>query len=112
MLLQAPMQALICCVVLLVVLSLGLDDGLAKTPPMAWTSWNLVRFEVNATFIQEMAQALEFTGLKALGWDTLQIDEGWEACAEYGPHDPTGMTNCRTPAPRDSNGRIVANSTK
>ena len=28
-------------------LAVGLDDGLALTPTMAWTSWNLCRFEVN-----------------------------------------------------------------
>eukprot|EP01051_Picozoa_sp_SAG22_P008103 SAG22_NODE_600_length_8677_cov_18.222429_1_plen_111_part_10 len=62
----------------------GLNNGLALTPPQAWTSWNLCRFEVNATLIKEVAAALNSSGLQALGWDTLQIDEGWEACADYG----------------------------
>lgn len=43
-----------------------------------------------------------------MGWDTLQIDEGWEACAEYGANG----RRCKTPAPRDQQGRIVANQTK
>jgi alpha-galactosidase len=64
-----------------------LDNGVALTPPMAWTSWNLARFDVSAEMVLGMADALEKTGLKALGWDTLQIDEGWEACESYaGPH--------------------------
>ena len=46
---------------------------------MAWTSWNLCRFEVNATVIKEVAEALNSSGLQALGWNTLQLDEGWEA---------------------------------
>jgi hypothetical protein len=53
----------------------GLDNGLALTPPMAWTSWDLCRFEVNATLIKGVAEALNASGLRALGWDTLQIDE-------------------------------------
>eukprot|EP01052_Picozoa_sp_SAG31_P025454 SAG31_NODE_2232_length_6139_cov_6.945199_2_plen_85_part_00 len=54
----------------------GLDNGLALTPPQAWTSWDLCRFDVNATLMKEIANALDSTGLKTLGWDTLQIDEG------------------------------------
>ena len=92
-------------------LATGLDDGLALTPTMAWTSWNLCRFEVNATVVKEVAEALNSSGLRALGWDTLQIDEGWEACADYG-HDYSYETTCKKKMPRDAQGRIVANSTK
>lgn len=94
-------------------LAAGLDNGLAQTPPQAWTSWDLCRFEVNASLIKAVALALNSTGLQALGWNTLQIDEGWEACAEYsssGPFDE--YTTCKTKAPRDAKGAIVANSTK
>ena len=74
---------------------------------------NLCRFEVNATLIKETALALESTGLKALGWDTLQIDEGWEACEEYNrPQPGLGGATCKVQTPRDAQGRIVANSTK
>lgn len=95
----------------------GLDNGLALTPPQAWTSWNLARFDVSASMVEGMADALERTGLKALGWDTLQIDEGWEACDQYaGPHPGVWpknfLTTCATPTPRDSRGWIVANQTK
>jgi alpha-galactosidase len=94
-----------------------LDNGVALTPPMAWTSWNLARFDVSAEMVLGMADALEKTGLKALGWDTLQIDEGWEACESYaGPHPGAWpknfLTSCATPAPRDAKGWIVANETK
>jgi alpha-galactosidase len=92
-------------------LATGLDNGLAQTPPMAWTSWNLCRFEVNASVIMEVAEALNSTGLQAMGWDTLQIDEGWEACADYGHY--TGFeSTCKKQTPRDAQGRIVANQTK
>ena len=105
--------ALVAVVVLLASRATALDNGLALTPPQAWTSWNLCRFDVNATLIMEMAEALESTGLRALGWDTLQIDEGWEACAEYDTAKPYSyQTLCKTRAPRDAQGRIVANTTK
>lgn len=63
---------------------------------------------MNETLIKETATALISTGLSAMGWDTLQIDEGWEACAQYGANG----RRCKTPAPRDAQGRIVANQTK
>ena len=104
------------CIVVIVLLRsavTALDNGLALTPPQAWTSWNLCRFDVNATLIMEMAEALNSTGLRALGWDTLQIDEGWEACAEYDTARPFSyQTLCKTRTPRDARGRIVANTTK
>jgi hypothetical protein len=114
----------------------GLDNGLALTPPQAWTSWDLCRFEVNAStysdhlvlifcmhcfqeafagagIIKEVALALNATGLQKLGWNTLQIDEGWEACAEYtATAHFDADTTCKTKAPRDAQGAIVANSTK
>ena len=90
----------------------ALNNGLALTPPQAWTSWDICRFEVNATVIKEVAEALNSTGLQALGWDTLQIDEGWEACADYGHWNGAPFTTCKKQTPRDAQGRIVANSTK
>ena len=81
--------------------------------PQAWTSWDLCRFEVNASIVKDVALALNSTGLQALGWDTLQIDEGWEACAEYTPTPYfNDYTTCKTKASRDARGAIVANSTK
>jgi hypothetical protein len=73
--------------------------------------------------IIETADALERTGLKALGWDTLQIDEGWEACSKYKPNGEASLSNlharpqdnlrlCETVMPRDENGWIIANQTK
>jgi len=110
----SSMLLLAVLVVSVVEFVVGLDNGLALTPPMVWTSWNLCRFEVNATLIKQTALALQSSGLQALGWDTLQIDEGWEACAEYNNNTPQYdyETTCKTPAPRDAQGHIVANSTK
>ena len=33
----------------------ALDDGLAKTPPMGWNSWNKFGCDVNEKMIREMA---------------------------------------------------------
>ena len=98
---MAPVRTAAACILsLLVGQVLGLDNGLALTPPQAWTSWDLCRFEVNASIIKEVALALNSTGLQALGWDTLQIDEGWEACAEYtATKHYDDYTTCKTKAP-------------
>ena len=106
------MLLLLPAVLVMFELAVGLDNGLALTPPQAWTSWDLCRFDVNATLIKEVAEALNSTGLQKLGWGTLQIDEGWEACAEYHGKFSQRYATCKTQAPRDAQGRIVANETK
>lgn len=68
--------------VLMFELAVGLDDGLALTPPMAWTSWDLCRFEVNATLIKEVALALNSTGLQA----TSRQGRWWHLAGISCPH--------------------------
>ena len=37
----------------------ALDNGLAKTPPMGWNSWNKFGCNVSEKLIKEMADAME-----------------------------------------------------
>jgi alpha-galactosidase len=53
---------------LLIVPTLGLDNGLARTPQMGWNSWNFFACHVNETIIRQAAAALVSTGLKAAGY--------------------------------------------
>ena len=77
----------------------------ATPPPLAWTTWNAFRFEYNESAVLAQARAMVDTGLHALGYDTIQLDDGWMACDRcemryYGcfcveptPRDPaTGFT--------------------
>ncbi|BBN09172.1 alpha-galactosidase [Marchantia polymorpha subsp. ruderalis] len=56
---------------------LGLDNGLARTPPMGWNSWNFFNCFIDETVIFETASALVFTGLADLGYNYVNIDDCW-----------------------------------
>ena len=70
-------------------LCVGLDDGLARTPPMGYRSWNDVHGVVNASYIKRMVDAIVSrdrtvdgvpTSLADLGYDRVGLDDGWQAC--------------------------------
>lgn len=51
-----------------------------------WNSWNKFRTRINETLIKNSADALVSTGLAALGYNYLNIDDHWQAARR----DPTG----------------------
>jgi alpha-galactosidase len=51
---------------------------LAKTPPMGWNSWNHFRRNISDGLIRGQAEAMVSTGMKALGYEYVLIDGGWE----------------------------------
>lgn len=63
----------------------GLEDGLARTPPMGWNSWNAFRCEVSDALLREIADALVTTGLRDAGYTYLVIDDCWQV-----DRDPEG----------------------
>ena len=56
----------------------ALDNGLAKTPPMGWNSWNKFGCKVSEKLIKEMADALVSSGMKDAGYDYIVIDDCWQ----------------------------------
>jgi alpha-galactosidase len=58
--------------------ALALDNGLAKTPPMGWNSWNKFGCNVSEKLIKEMADALVSTGMKDAGYEYIVIDDCWQ----------------------------------
>ncbi|HMF74874.1 MAG TPA: glycoside hydrolase family 27 protein [Bryobacteraceae bacterium] len=54
-------------------------NGLAKTPPMGWNSWNKFRNEVSDKLVRETADAMAGNGMKAAGYQYINIDDTWEA---------------------------------
>jgi Alpha galactosidase A len=46
-------------------------------PPLEWDSWNAFMNSINASVIEENAQALVSSGLAAAGYQYVNIDEGW-----------------------------------
>nr|XP_009794941.1 PREDICTED: probable alpha-galactosidase [Nicotiana sylvestris] len=52
---------------------LQIDNGLARTPQMGWSTWNFFACNINETVIKETADALVSTGLASLGYTYVNI---------------------------------------
>ena len=52
--------------------------GLAMTPPMGWNSWNKFASNINDVTIRAQADAMVASGMKAAGYEYVNIDAGWE----------------------------------
>jgi alpha-galactosidase len=54
------------------------SNGLAKTPPMGWNSWNKFRTNINDKTVREIADAIVASGMKDAGYLYINIDDGWQ----------------------------------
>ena len=54
-------------------------NGLAKTPPMGWNSWNKFRSKVSDKMVREIADAMVKSGMKDAGYVYINIDDTWES---------------------------------
>lgn len=61
-------------------------EALAKTPPMGWNSWNKFACNVNEQLIRETADAMVSTGMKAAGYQFVNVDDCW-----HGARDSLGF---------------------
>src|ERR1019366_3290655 len=61
------------------------DNGLARTPPMGWNSWNKFANRVDDSTVRAMADAMVASGMKNVGYTYINIDDTWE-----GPRDARG----------------------
>jgi alpha-galactosidase len=67
------------------------DNGLARTPPMGWNSWNKFAGKVDDATVRAIADAMVTSGMKKAGYVYVNIDDTWEG-------------------PRDANGNITSNT--
>lgn len=54
------------------------ENGLARTPPMGWASYNKFGLAVNEKLIRAVADSLVTTGMRDAGYVYLEIDDGWQ----------------------------------
>ncbi len=54
------------------------SNGLAKTPPMGWNSWNKFSTRIDDKTMREIADAIVASGMKDAGYVYLTIDDTWE----------------------------------
>ncbi|HXU61009.1 MAG TPA: glycoside hydrolase family 27 protein, partial [Polyangia bacterium] len=71
----------------------GASDILGATPPMGWNSWNLFQCNINEKLIQGIADAMVSSGMQAVGYQYVNLDDCW-------------MNG------RDSSGKLQYNTTK
>lgn len=53
-------------------------NGLAKTPPMGWNSWNLFAGKIDDATVRQMADAMVSSGMRDAGYIYVNIDDTWE----------------------------------
>ncbi|SFR92828.1 alpha-galactosidase [Halomicrobium zhouii] len=70
------------------------DQGLSQTPPMGWNSWNTFGCDIDEGLIRDTADAMVTSGMAAAGYEYVNLDDCWMAHT------------------RDSNGDLVANTTR
>lgn len=52
-------------------------NNLAQTPPMGWNSWNAFHTDITEQKIKDAAQAMVSSGMKAAGYEFINIDDAW-----------------------------------
>lgn len=72
----------------------AIDNGLARTPPMGWNSWQGYRLGINEQEMRATADFFVQSGMKAAGYQYVVIDGGWKSMQ------------------RDSQGRLVPDPKK
>ena len=83
-------------------------NGLARTPPMGWMSWEVFRCEtdcvkfpkhcVNEDLYTSMGTALVDGGYLAAGYDAISIDDCWEAPRPFASQTPLRGDSKRFPS--------------
>src|SRR5258705_3374924 len=53
-------------------------NGLAKTPPMGWNSWNKFAGRIDDATVRGIADAMAKNGMKDAGFVYINIDDTWE----------------------------------
>jgi len=81
---------MICCTIS----ARALDNGLARTPPMGWNSWNKFACDgLNEKVVRETADTMGANGMKDGGYQYVNLDDCWQTS-------------------RDAAGNIVADATR
>ena len=72
----------------------ALENGLARTPPMGWNTWNTFECDINETLVKQTTDLMGSSGMRDRGYTYVNLDDCW-------------MTKSR-----DGNGNLVADPAK
>ena len=70
------------------------DNGLARTPPMGWNSWNKFHTRVSDEIVRGVADAIAGDGMRDAGYVYITIDDTWE-----GERDAQGILHSNNKFP-------------
>ena len=56
------------------------DNGVGLTPALGWSSWSYVRQDPTAAVIEAQAEAMKTSGLAAVGYQYVNVDDFWYEC--------------------------------
>jgi alpha-galactosidase len=54
-------------------------NGLARTPPMGWSSWNHFGCSITEADVEATVRALDRDGLRSAGYRYINVDDCWQA---------------------------------
>lgn len=54
------------------------SKGLAKTPPMGWSSWNQFGDRINEALVMQTIDAMVANGMRDAGYVYVNLDDGWQ----------------------------------
>ncbi|MFC7759995.1 glycoside hydrolase family 27 protein [Catellatospora bangladeshensis] len=55
----------------------ALDNGVGRTPPMGWNSWNTFGCNISEALIRQHADAMVSSGMRDLGYQYVVVDDCW-----------------------------------
>lgn len=55
----------------------ALDNGVGRTPPMGWNSWNTFGCNISETLIRQMVDAIVNSGMRDAGYEYVVVDDCW-----------------------------------
>jgi len=70
------------------------DNGLARTPPMGWNSWNKFNRLVSDEIVRGVADSIASNGMRDAGYVYITIDDTWE-----GERDAQGILHSNNKFP-------------
>lgn len=93
------------------------ENGLARTPPMGWRSWNLFGPNVNQALMERIMEGMVSkkrrvdgvpTSLCDLGYCDVGLDDNWQLCGQY----PTAVKGVNYTYHDPATGRPVVNESR
>jgi len=57
------------------------NNGVGLTPLLGWSSWSFIRKNPTAAKIEAQADAMKNSGLPALGYTNINVDDFWYQCS-------------------------------